>query len=144
MKPAHLVQVDSTVIDLPKGIALLNLLQHFTIVGLIDNCVALWVNRPQVDLAGRVVLAASVVQDIAVTHLRVPVQQLCICMQIVSSDTYDKAKAAGGLSAQLASEGLVDQGSKRYLREQGLYNATGMLSTLLAGEIENGQLFHCK
>jgi len=41
-----------------------------------------------------------------------------------------KARAAGDLSAKLASEGLGGQGSERYLGQQGLYNATGRLSNI--------------
>lgn len=81
----YLVQIDSAVVDLPEGVAFLDLLQHLATVGLVDDGVALGVDGAQIDLAGRAVGAASVVQHIAVADVRVPVQQLCSHRQSLHS-----------------------------------------------------------
>jgi hypothetical protein len=70
----HLVEVDSTIIDLEEGLALLNLLQHLTPGRLVDDGVALRVDCAQVDLARWVVLAAHVEQHIRGAGMGMPIQ----------------------------------------------------------------------
>lgn len=74
---ARLVEVDSTIVDLKEGLALLYLLQDLAAGRLIHNGVALGIYGTQVDVARRVVLAPHIEQHVGVAGMRVPVQEPC-------------------------------------------------------------------